>query len=197
MIDGIRSISLPVPDLASGSAWYREFLETPPYLEDSQAVTFFLNGYLLTLHIGQPQMHGTVAYWSVDNLEAEIDRLLSLDLQPRTEIEVLDQYTRKTSFVDPFGNTVGLVERRDPSELRARSQRSAEKIALRKVRTTLDKLATTKEEDQKLRRVVRMVIAIAIAGIVALVWSIQSGTPTQTPVQFTEKVGAAATSPAF
>lgn len=170
MIDGIRSARLPVPRLDQAAAWYGQVLDSPPYLASGDAVTFYLNGFLLTLREGAPQPDGAVVFWAVDDLPAELERLAALGAQPHEPVSHLDPMTRQASVRDPFGNVLGLVERQDPAERRARSQRSAEKIALREIRTVLDGMG---EGEQELRRFKRRLWAAVGAGVVlggVLLW---------------------------
>ena len=179
MIEGIRRVSLLVPDLAAGSGWYSEFLQTPPCLADEDSVSFFLDGYWLTLRAGQPPANGTVAYWAVDDIAAEFERALQLGAQPQAGVEVVDRYTRQAGVVDPFGNIVGLIERNDPRERKARSQRSAEKIALRNIRTTLDHFASEQGDERKVRRIFWSLTTALVLGSLALVWLVEPRKPAQ------------------
>jgi hypothetical protein len=163
MIDGIRSTCVPVPSLDAGRAWYGIALQAQPYLADPEAVTFYLNGFLLTLRQGPAQAAGTVVYWSVDHLEAELERLQALGAQPHEPVSALDEFTRCATLLDPFGNVLGLVERDDPAERQARSRRSAERIALREIRTVLDDLGA---DEQKARKLQRLLWSVLGAGVV-------------------------------
>jgi hypothetical protein len=162
MIDGIRSTCVPVPSLDAGRAWYGLALQAQPYLADAAAVTFCLNGYLLTLRSGPAQPAGTVVYWSVDHLEHELERLEGLGARPHDPVATLDAFTRCATVLDPFGNVLGLVERDDPAERQARSRRSAERIALREIRTVLDDLGADEQKTRKLQRVLWSVLGAGV-----------------------------------
>lgn len=168
MIDGIRSTCVPVPSLDAGRAWYGIALQAQPYLADAEAVTFYLNGFLLTLRNGPAQPAGTVVYWSVDHLEGELERLQALGARPHEPVSALDEFTRRATLLDPFGNVLGLVERDDPAERQARSRRSAERIALREIRTVLDDLGADEQKARKLQRVLWSVLGagVVIGGVV-------------------------------
>jgi len=192
MIEGIRRVSLLVPDLAAGSAWYSEFLQSPPCLRDEVSVSFVLGGFWVTLRTGEPPANGTVAYWAVDDIAAEFERALQLGAQPHAGVEVVDRYTRQAGVVDPFGNILGMIERDDPRERQARSQRSAEKIALRNIRTTLDHVASEQADERKVRRIFwSLTSAIVLAGL-ALVWFVEPRKPAQ-PVDWVRGQAAPAT----
>ena len=179
MIEGIRRVSLLVPDLAVGSAWYSEFLQTPPCLADAGSVSFFLGGSWVTLRTGKPPPDGTVAYWDVDDISAELERSVQLGARPHAEVEVIDRYTRQAGLVDPFGNVLGLIERDDPRERKARSQRSAEKIALRNIRSTLDNVASEQADERKVRRIFWGLTTALVLAALALVLFVEPRKPAQ------------------
>jgi predicted enzyme related to lactoylglutathione lyase len=170
MIDGIRCASVPVPRLGEAAAWYARALEVQPYLASGEAVTFYLNGFLLTLRTGAVQAGGTVVYWSVDDLAAELERLAALGARPCEPISALDAMTRQAALRDPFGNVFGLVERKDPAERQARSHRAAEKIALREIRTVLDDLGASEQQERRFRRLMWTLVAACVVIGGALLW---------------------------
>lgn len=154
MIDGIRCVTLFVPDVAASARWYEAVLDCPPMPDVSgTGACFTLNGYELTLRPGDAPCVAAAVYWSVDNLDEEVERLAQLGAQVAEPAQRVDEYTRQACVRDPGGNLLGLVERHDPSENKVRSQRAAEKIALRRVRETLDTLASQEAETRRLRRV--------------------------------------------
>lgn len=162
MFEGIRSASLPVTDLPLAQAWYAQVLDCPALPAPSgEGVSFYLNGYLLTLVPGQPGGGATV-FWSVDNLDQELARLLVMGARLAEAVTVIDPHTRQATVLDPCGNPLGLIERSDPAELRARSQRAAERIALRNVRGTLDSLQASEPDARRVRRLVAAIVVAAL-----------------------------------
>lgn len=164
MIEGLRAVRLQVPDLALGRQWYNRALQVEPYASDDDSVTYFLDGYLLTLKSGAASPEdGTVAYWGVDDLATEYRRLLDIGSAPYQPLQELDAVTRTAAVLDPFGNVFGILERKDPAVLRARTQRVAEKVAIRNVREVLDDLD---RDEQRKRTAVRLVLVLVGLGIV-------------------------------
>ncbi len=175
MIEALRSVRYTVGDLAQAEHWYSQWLDVQPYPATDGVLRYGVDGSWLELTedpAHQPHA-GVLAYWGVDSLGHELERLHTLGIHPQTPPALRDTNSPPTAtFVDPFGNVVGLVEVHDPHAQRAREHRAAEKIALRKVRETLDTLG--KEEDQQ-RLFNRFVLALVVVvgllvGGFALVW---------------------------
>jgi hypothetical protein len=165
MIEALRSVRYTVGDLALAEHWYSQWLDVQPYPSTDGVLRYVVDGSWLELvpgHGGQTDTPGSVfACWGVDSLGQELERLRALGISPQTLPALLDASNPPTAtFADPFGNMVGLVEVHDPHAQRARDHRAAEKIALRKVRDTLDKLG--KEEDQQ-RQFNRFVLGLVVA----------------------------------
>lgn len=60
---------------------------------------------------GAPGSGGQTAYWRVADLDAARARLLSLGGQAHRRVLTLPDGGRITQVLDPFGNTLGLMER--------------------------------------------------------------------------------------
>ncbi len=52
---------------------------------------------------------GVVAYWGVDNIEEEYQRLLSIGAKEHGEIKSVGENIKVATVVDPFGNLVGII----------------------------------------------------------------------------------------
>jgi hypothetical protein len=135
-----------------------------PYQTTDTVLRYCVDGAWLELVEAPAQGSGNVlVHWGVDSLTHELMRLRAAGIQPQTPPTLLEADTGTATFLDPFGNTVGLVEFHDPHLQRARSQRAAEKIALRNVRETLDGLGA---EDQHQRSANRLVAIVVVAALV-------------------------------
>ncbi len=175
MIEGLQAVRLGVPDLPLAVAWYSRALDVEPCVSDASSATFFLDGSLLRLEHA-PRMPDDIGvpcatvYWRVDHLQSELQRLHAVNAAPFEAVAQLNADTHIASVLDPFGNVLGLIERRDPAIPEARIQRVAEKVAIRNVRETLDGLA---EEEAKKRRALKTALAWSAAGAALaalLVW---------------------------
>jgi hypothetical protein len=130
-------------------------------------VTFHVQGFTVLLIAGTPSAQTPVVYWGVDDVQSEWRRLLALQGPSGQALEPLRDGTEEAIVYDPFGNAFGLTSRGDPNIRRARSQRSAEKIALRNVRETLDSLQQDEQSQRNTRRLF-MLAGTAIAAVLAL-----------------------------
>ena len=171
MIEALRSVRYGVTDLAVAQQWYSQLLELEPYMSSDTAVRYFVDGsWLEAALVESPGTGGTVvAYWGVDNLGAELLRLHQAGMRPHAPPATVDAMTKVASFMDPFGNVVGLMEVNDPSIHRARSHRAAEKLALRNVRAVLDDLSVQERQQRMANKLVlAMVVVVIVVGAVLL-----------------------------
>jgi hypothetical protein len=164
MIEALRSVRYTVGDLAVAKRWYSQWLDVQPYPAADGVLRYGLGDSWLELVEGHNLAPGSVqACWRVDSLELELQRLHALDISPQTPPALPGtESPSSATFVDPFGNVVGLVEAHDPHAQRARDHRAAEKIALRRVRETLDSLG---EQDRQQRLANRLVLALVVVGL--------------------------------
>ncbi|WP_374668187.1 VOC family protein [Ramlibacter sp.] len=194
MIDGLRSLTLVTPQLPQATEWWARALDVMPGPRADHAVEFTLGGTRLTLRAGpaalpatggtmtsgQPRAEaGPLAFWGVDYLEGELARLVGLGATVVEPPASPEPGTRTVVLADPFGAVFGLVERDDPAERQARSQRAAERVALRQVRGTLDHLAASETEARRERRVAAWVMAAgAVLALLVVAWVVSSRQPT-------------------
>ena len=163
MIEALRSVRYGVGDLTLAGKWYSQVLDMQPYQSTDSVLRYCVDGSWLELVESRTDAAGSVlVYWGVDSLQLEVLRLRALGIQPQAPPAVLDATTRTATFVDPFGNTVGLIEMHDPDAERARAHRAAEKIALRNVREALDGLSA---DDHQQRNANRLVLALVVLGV--------------------------------
>lgn len=163
MIEALRAVRYGVTDLALASQWYSQLFDLEPYLNTDTVVRYFVDGSWLDLTLESPNGQGAiVAYWGVDNLRAELVRLHQIGVIPHAPPALVDAITQTATFLDPFGNAVGIMEVNDPGVLRARSQRVAEKVALRNVREALDEMGTQEVQQRKANRFVLAALLVAL-----------------------------------
>lgn len=166
MIEALRSVRYSVGDLVLAGQWYSQLLDMQPYQATDSVLRYCVDGSWLELVASQTapaEDSSLMVYWGVDSLHHELQRLNDAGIQPQTPPAVLDATTRTATFLDPFGNRVGLIETHDPDAQRARSHRAAEKIALRNVRATLDDMSA---DDRQQRNANRFVLVLVVAALV-------------------------------
>ena len=112
-LQGLRTVVYAAPDLKRARDWYTEALGIEPYFEEDFYVGFNVGGYELALDPGrsvaQPAGSGAMVYWGVDDVEGELNRLLSLGAKPHTPFQDVGGGIKVGSVLDPFGNAIGLI----------------------------------------------------------------------------------------
>lgn len=118
---GLTTLNFYASDLEEAKKWYSEFLNTAPYFSAPGYIEFRIGDYQHELGIidnkyapkgATGTSTGAIVYWHVDDLQATLDRLLSLGAtlyQP-----VIDRSGGMRDFVtasviDPFGNILGIM----------------------------------------------------------------------------------------
>lgn len=111
MIQGLRTVSYPVTDLAAAKAWYQSVLERPPYFDQPFYVGFEVGGFELGLvPDGTPGLDGATAYWGSSAIEADMVRIVGLGGSVHSELTDVGGGIRVASLRDPFGNQFGLID---------------------------------------------------------------------------------------
>src|SRR4051812_30328557 len=183
MIEGLRALRVPVANLEAARTWYAALLDTVPFDDAGDACILAVAGGTLELvgadraqaAVGMDSRNGAlslqqartaaIAFWGVDHLGLELARLADAGIRPLEPPRSIDAITQVALFADPSGNVVGLMQRDDPNVRRSRSQRVAEKVALRNVRGKVDELV---DEQQQLDRLGSLVIRVLVFAVVAL-----------------------------
>ncbi len=110
MISGMRTVCYPVKDLDLAKAWYTGVFGVAPYFDQPMYVGFEIGGFELGLYPdGQPGTPGCTAYWGVDDIDAEVARILEMGASIHTAIQDVGESIRVVELLDPFGNLLGLI----------------------------------------------------------------------------------------
>lgn len=111
MILGLRTAIYPAPDLAAGKAWYAKVLGCEPYFDQPFYVGFAVGGFELGLvPDATPGDAGAQPLWGVEDVSAEVDRLLALGAAPLEPVTEVGEGIRVAAVRDPFGNRFGMIE---------------------------------------------------------------------------------------
>ncbi|GAA3593755.1 VOC family protein [Nonomuraea rosea] len=124
MLRGPATINIWADDVAAAGKWYAELLGVEPYFErpgDGQPAAY------LEFRIGDHQAElglidrsyappgtattpgGAVVHWHVDDVQAALDRLLSLGATPHMPLTERGPGFVTASVIDPFGNVLGVM----------------------------------------------------------------------------------------
>lgn len=112
MIKGLRTVVYGVSDLELAKEWYTEVLGVSPYFDEPFYVGYNVGGFELGLdpdgepHIGST---GVIAYWGVDDINFEFDRLLSMGSKSHEEVKHVGGNIHVATLLDPFGNVFGII----------------------------------------------------------------------------------------
>ncbi len=116
MFKKLRTVIYHVDDLDKAKTWYKNITGIDAYFNEPFYIGFDINGYELGL---DPDMSSaetgnqSVAYWSVDNIEAAVEKLISNNASVISAITELGEGIKVAVLKDPFGNAVGLIEEAD------------------------------------------------------------------------------------
>lgn len=123
MLRGLTTVTYFADDVPAAVAWYTELLGVEPYFVrpvegPPTYVEFRIGDYRHELGIldsrysphGRPDdAGGAIAYWSVDDVRAAYDRLLSMGATVHDKPVERGPGFVTASVVDPFGNVLGVM----------------------------------------------------------------------------------------
>jgi predicted enzyme related to lactoylglutathione lyase len=110
MILGLRSSIHPAPDLAAARSFWSKALGVEPYFDEPFYVGFDVGGFELGLWpAGDPAL-GPLTYWGVDDIDAELARLVALGATQRAPISDVGSGIRMVDLDAPTGEVFGLIE---------------------------------------------------------------------------------------
>ena len=111
---GIKTVLVPVSDLASAKAVYSALLGAPPQADSSYYVGFEAEGqHIGLLPGGGPQgMTSPVPYWHVADIEAKLAELTAAGATVKESPREVGGGRVVASVTDPDGNVLGLIEDR-------------------------------------------------------------------------------------
>jgi predicted enzyme related to lactoylglutathione lyase len=111
MIKGLRTVKYPVADLAQARQWYSRVFDCQPYFDQPFYVGFAIAGFELGLvPDGVPGTQGCSAYWGVDDIEAEVQRIVKLGASIHEAVQDVGDNIKVAELKDPFGNLLGLIQ---------------------------------------------------------------------------------------
>ena len=111
MFLGMRTVTYRTPDIAAGKAWYAQVLGHDPYYDEPFYVGFNVAGYELGLvPDGSGGEGGATFFWGADDVDAAVERLLSLGATLLAPVKDVGGGIRVATVTDPFGNVIGVIE---------------------------------------------------------------------------------------
>ena len=113
MFNKLRTVIYHVENLDDAKTWYKNITGIDPYFDQPFYVGFDINGYELGLDpdtTGIEAGNQSVAYWSVDNIDAAVDSLTENNASVTSPITAVGEGIKVAVLKDPFGNAIGLIE---------------------------------------------------------------------------------------
>ena len=107
MSPAIRSLVIPVSDLAAAKAVYTALLGDP-HTDQSYYVGYNVDGFEVALNPGDGGVGGPVAFADVDDLDAVRETLLAAGATERDAPRQVAPGARVCVLVDGDGNPIGL-----------------------------------------------------------------------------------------
>jgi methyltransferase (TIGR00027 family) len=115
MFTSLKAVAYRVSDLGKAKQWYREILDREPLFDSPIAVLFPVGDSMLSLSPatdpsppGDPRV---IPYWSVDDIDVALRRLLAAGATARGEIITTATRSLAATVVDPFGNLIGITSK--------------------------------------------------------------------------------------
>ena len=116
---GVSTISYWAADLEAAKKWYTELLGIEPYFERPGYCEFRIGDYEHELGIIDSKYApfaasaagpaGALMYWHVDDVNATLERLLSMGAKELEAPKDRGEGFVTASVVDPFGNVLGIM----------------------------------------------------------------------------------------
>lgn len=109
---GLRTTVYSVNDMEKSKQWYTKAFGISPYFDEAYYVGFNIGGYELGLMPAQEGAHksdNVIAYWGVEDIDAEYQRLLELGAIENSPIADVGGGIRLGTVKDPFGNVLGII----------------------------------------------------------------------------------------
>ena len=110
MTEGIKTIVVPVSDLAASKAFYTELLGVEPAHDAPYYVGFEVAGQHFGLNPNGNVSEGPVYYWHVTDLAAVRDALVAKGATVVQDATQVGGTRTIATLKDPDGHTVGLAQ---------------------------------------------------------------------------------------
>lgn len=110
MMLGLRTTVYRVDNLEAAKKWYSKAFKIEPYFDEPFYVGFNIAGYELGLQPDKSIKGDSIlAYWGVENIKAEYDRLIKLGATEHEAPMNVGGELMVCSVKDPWNNIIGLI----------------------------------------------------------------------------------------
>jgi predicted enzyme related to lactoylglutathione lyase/uncharacterized damage-inducible protein DinB len=114
---GVLTVRLHADDLPAARAWYADLLGAAPYFAREEYVEWRVGphdhelGILDRRFAPHHEQAGSVTYWQVDDVDLALADLLARGAAVREDVRDFGGGYRGAVVGDPFGNTLGIMQR--------------------------------------------------------------------------------------
>ncbi|MCI5080219.1 MAG: VOC family protein [Saprospiraceae bacterium] len=112
-MQGLRTTIYKVGNMELAKDWYSKAFRQFPYFEEDYYVGFNIQGYELGLQPEEfpvsPKAETVIAYWGVEKIQEEYDRLLKVGASPHEPPTNVGGTIEVATVKDPWGNIIGLI----------------------------------------------------------------------------------------
>jgi len=109
ILQGLRTVIYPSPDLEAAKAWWTEVLGEPPYFDEPFYVGFNVAGYELGLLPDGDAEDGPLVYWGVDDMQVAFDEALEAGAGIHEAPEDVGGGILTGSVISPQGTVIGFI----------------------------------------------------------------------------------------
>ncbi len=117
MLQGLRTATYQVKDLARAKEWYSTVLGLKPYFDQPFYVGFNVGGYELglvpVLDAGEKRAPAGIAYWGVKDARDSYQHLLDFGAKAQEPVQDVGDGILIGAVYDPFGNVLGIIQNRN------------------------------------------------------------------------------------
>lgn len=114
MLQGLRTATYQVKDLARAKEWYSTVLGLKPYFDQPFYVGFNVGGYELGLvpatDADEKRAPAGIAYWGVKDARDAYQHLLDFGAKAQEPIQDVGEGIFIGAVYDPFGNVLGIIQ---------------------------------------------------------------------------------------
>jgi hypothetical protein len=114
ILQGLKAVTFFVDDPKAVGEWYHALLDSAPIRSSENLVLLRAESFELAFHRRDfsevENQSSVVPYFSVGNLDLAITLLLQMGARIRRQPMRTEEGSRIAQVIDPFGNTIGLLE---------------------------------------------------------------------------------------
>lgn len=109
LLQGLRTVIYPAPDLDAAKAWWSEVLGTQPYFDQPFYVGYSIAGYELGLLPDGAPADGALTYWGVDDVAGAVRTAIEAGATEHTPISDVGEGIVTATVRTPQHTVLGFV----------------------------------------------------------------------------------------